>query len=299
MAEVKKIIVDSEILKEDCQKWPPHDKVGRQELEIYLDGEHINFIVRLLILDLKIRLIPGCLEVARPRRTLCLLLPRLRREDHGLFANKSAFPCTASRLSLLIINLKLSLRWRPSWRERSKSLRWWSDAWGRSKSWRWCQPWRRRCQTRRPYHSWRRRYAWWSASWRSNSHTSCGPCKPRLRLAWVNLERSLQRLSFPRPTLSPFTKSSSSLSWRCFCSHSYYVLASEQNKSKRPRELFIFFALLLSLDYFEFFSVGEHKVEVFVESDESADEHARVLHSDAHSIVDPLQKLTAARHYLF
>mmetsp|Transcript_11182 Transcript_11182/g.24081 ORF Transcript_11182/g.24081 Transcript_11182/m.24081 type:complete len:149 (+) Transcript_11182:111-557(+) len=41
--EFKRIIVDSEILKEDDNNWPPPDRVGRQELEVIVGNEHISF----------------------------------------------------------------------------------------------------------------------------------------------------------------------------------------------------------------------------------------------------------------
>ena len=41
--EIKRIIKSSEILKEDDGKWPQKNKDGRQELEIKVGGEHINF----------------------------------------------------------------------------------------------------------------------------------------------------------------------------------------------------------------------------------------------------------------
>lgn len=58
MAELKRIIEDSEILQasiwlqhlsidyvfqEDDGKWPEPDKIGRQELEILLNNQHISF----------------------------------------------------------------------------------------------------------------------------------------------------------------------------------------------------------------------------------------------------------------
>lgn len=43
--EMKRIIRDSEITKEDDSNWPAPDKDGRQELEIKLDKEHISFTV--------------------------------------------------------------------------------------------------------------------------------------------------------------------------------------------------------------------------------------------------------------
>ncbi|CAH0482529.1 unnamed protein product [Peronospora belbahrii] len=41
--EVKRIISDSEITKEDDKEWPEPDRVGRQELEVVLGNDHISF----------------------------------------------------------------------------------------------------------------------------------------------------------------------------------------------------------------------------------------------------------------
>ena len=41
--EIKRIIKESEITKEDDRNWPLPDKIGRQELEIKIDKEHISF----------------------------------------------------------------------------------------------------------------------------------------------------------------------------------------------------------------------------------------------------------------
>ncbi|CAI6249961.1 unnamed protein product [Periconia digitata] len=43
VAEIKRIVKDSEILKEDDTKWPQKNKDGRQELEIRIGNEHISF----------------------------------------------------------------------------------------------------------------------------------------------------------------------------------------------------------------------------------------------------------------
>ena len=43
LEQLKKIVRDSEIMREDDNSWPQPDKVGRQELEVVLDGEHISF----------------------------------------------------------------------------------------------------------------------------------------------------------------------------------------------------------------------------------------------------------------
>uniref|UniRef100_A0A914D0C8 Mago nashi n=1 Tax=Acrobeloides nanus TaxID=290746 RepID=A0A914D0C8_9BILA len=41
--ELKRIIDDAEILKEDDSSWPEPDRVGRQELEILYGDEHVSF----------------------------------------------------------------------------------------------------------------------------------------------------------------------------------------------------------------------------------------------------------------
>jgi len=43
MGELKRVIEDSEIMKEDDHQWPQPDRVGKQELEIVLGDEHISF----------------------------------------------------------------------------------------------------------------------------------------------------------------------------------------------------------------------------------------------------------------
>jgi len=41
--EVRRIIEDAEIMKEDDANWPVPDRVGKQELEVVLKNEHISF----------------------------------------------------------------------------------------------------------------------------------------------------------------------------------------------------------------------------------------------------------------
>ncbi|KIV78671.1 hypothetical protein PV11_06298 [Exophiala sideris] len=43
ISEIKRIIKDSEIMKEDDSRWPQKNKDGRQELEIRLGSDHIQF----------------------------------------------------------------------------------------------------------------------------------------------------------------------------------------------------------------------------------------------------------------
>jgi len=44
VAEIKRIVMESEILKEDDANWAAPDAVGRQELEVVCGGEHISFV---------------------------------------------------------------------------------------------------------------------------------------------------------------------------------------------------------------------------------------------------------------
>nr|CDI56251.1 probable mago nashi protein, exon junction complex [Melanopsichium pennsylvanicum 4] len=43
--ELRRIVEDSEIMREDDAKWPKKNSTGRQELEVRLDKEHISFEV--------------------------------------------------------------------------------------------------------------------------------------------------------------------------------------------------------------------------------------------------------------
>ncbi|KAK2992182.1 hypothetical protein RJ640_007350, partial [Escallonia rubra] len=43
LRECRRIISDSEIMREDDKNWPEPDRVGRQELEIVMGNEHISF----------------------------------------------------------------------------------------------------------------------------------------------------------------------------------------------------------------------------------------------------------------
>jgi len=44
LKELRRIIEDSDILKEDDSKWPPPNAVGRQELEVVCGDQHISFV---------------------------------------------------------------------------------------------------------------------------------------------------------------------------------------------------------------------------------------------------------------
>lgn len=49
--ELKRIISESEVMKEDDNKWPKKNVVGKQELEIRLGNEHVSFEVKRKQLD--------------------------------------------------------------------------------------------------------------------------------------------------------------------------------------------------------------------------------------------------------
>jgi len=44
--ELKRIIAESEVMKEDDNKWPKKNVVGKQELEIRFGNEHVSFEVK-------------------------------------------------------------------------------------------------------------------------------------------------------------------------------------------------------------------------------------------------------------
>lgn len=45
LAELKRVIEASGVMKEDDKEWPMPDRVGRQELEVVMGKEHISFTV--------------------------------------------------------------------------------------------------------------------------------------------------------------------------------------------------------------------------------------------------------------
>lgn len=45
--ELRRIVEESEIMREDDAKWPKKNSTGRQELEVRLGKEHISFEVSL------------------------------------------------------------------------------------------------------------------------------------------------------------------------------------------------------------------------------------------------------------
>ncbi|DAZ94436.1 TPA: hypothetical protein N0F65_002754 [Lagenidium giganteum] len=65
LEEVKRIVRDCEITKEDDKNWPEPDRVGCQEFEVVLDDEHISFTCSKIgsLLDVKNSKDPEGLEV--------------------------------------------------------------------------------------------------------------------------------------------------------------------------------------------------------------------------------------------
>nr|WJH19516.1 Protein mago nashi [Euglena gracilis] len=43
LEELRRIIAESEVMREDDKNWPEPDRVGRQELEVVMGNEHISF----------------------------------------------------------------------------------------------------------------------------------------------------------------------------------------------------------------------------------------------------------------
>ena len=43
MRELKRMVIESEVLKEDDRDWPEADRIGQQELEIVCDDDHASF----------------------------------------------------------------------------------------------------------------------------------------------------------------------------------------------------------------------------------------------------------------
>ena len=43
LREARRIIQESDIMKEDDNSWPEPNRIGRQELEIVMGNEHISF----------------------------------------------------------------------------------------------------------------------------------------------------------------------------------------------------------------------------------------------------------------
>jgi hypothetical protein len=91
MDELKRIISESEIMKEDDRNWPEPDRVGRQELEIVMGDEHIAFTVSCINSDSQDRCTCRCAEQQGSGRPACLLLLDPGSEVSGIFSYIVAF----------------------------------------------------------------------------------------------------------------------------------------------------------------------------------------------------------------
>nr|KAJ0223711.1 hypothetical protein LSAT_V11C200097550 [Lactuca sativa] len=62
LKECRRIVSDSDIMKEDDNNWPEPDRVGRQELEIVMGNEHISFTTSKIgsLMDVQTRLEVFC-----------------------------------------------------------------------------------------------------------------------------------------------------------------------------------------------------------------------------------------------
>lgn len=100
LQELRRILLDSEIIEEDDRLWPMPDKVGRQELELIMGTEHIrfsvshscpSFIAYKARLDLEIGKHDGCATEPGPRRTKGILLSGPRLEVFCIFSGHITF----------------------------------------------------------------------------------------------------------------------------------------------------------------------------------------------------------------
>uniref|UniRef100_A0A8C0SD64 Mago homolog B, exon junction complex subunit n=1 Tax=Canis lupus familiaris TaxID=9615 RepID=A0A8C0SD64_CANLF len=75
MEELKRIIDDSKITKENDALWPPSDRVGRQELEIIIGNEHISFTTSKIgsLIDVNLTKDPEGLRVFLVQDLKCLV----------------------------------------------------------------------------------------------------------------------------------------------------------------------------------------------------------------------------------
>jgi hypothetical protein len=77
------------------------------------------------------------------------------------------------------------------------------------------------------------------------------------------------------------------------------VVASDDHQSHRSLDFAVGLSLFLGPNDSVLFGLGEDDVEVFVEGDEGADEHAAVADGDADSVVDPLPKFRLLGHLVY
>ena len=82
--EVKRIVADSQILREDDREWPEGDKVGSQELEIVLGEDLCRFTTAKIgsLLDVQ--------SSKDPEGMAMLLLPRAGPQVHGVLLDQPA-----------------------------------------------------------------------------------------------------------------------------------------------------------------------------------------------------------------
>ncbi|CAH8655942.1 unnamed protein product [Schistosoma bovis] len=77
MEELKRIVLESDIMSEDDASWPVPDRVGRQELEIVCGDEHISFTTSKI----------GSLIDITNSKIKNILLPSSGPEVSGVLAN--------------------------------------------------------------------------------------------------------------------------------------------------------------------------------------------------------------------
>ncbi|KHG05888.1 hypothetical protein F383_32301 [Gossypium arboreum] len=91
LKECRRIITESEIMKEDDNNWPEPDRVGRQELEIVMGNEHISFTTSKIgsLVDVQSSKDPEGLRL----EVLCVLSYLAPLQDQAYLKIDNPLPC--------------------------------------------------------------------------------------------------------------------------------------------------------------------------------------------------------------
>ncbi|GER50837.1 mago nashi family protein [Striga asiatica] len=92
LKECRRIVADSEIMKEDDNNWPEPDRVGRQELEIVMGNEHISFTTSKIgsLMDVQSSKDPEGSEM------FCFLTHLIALQDQTHMKSTTSNPCSSS-----------------------------------------------------------------------------------------------------------------------------------------------------------------------------------------------------------
>ncbi|WRX11081.1 Mago nashi protein - like 1 [Theobroma cacao] len=113
LKECRRIISESEIMKEDDNNWPEPDRVGRQELEIVMGNEHISFTTSKIgsLVDVQSSKDPEGLEVLRILSHLTPLQDKayLKNDNRLPYRGVTRVKSTVRHLQYIRRNIPLSL----------------------------------------------------------------------------------------------------------------------------------------------------------------------------------------------